>query len=194
MEIFKNFVDRVFLPVRKFKAETVGKALDVRRGSRIFMNPDVLLIPLDQLESGNEDKVFFQSDALRRLVLRRHVGRVMNIEITLRERAESVFFDDLFGNHAVDSDFLKCRLHRFADDFLRQGAFQGIDGHDSFQTVIFIERLKRGIDQGHLSVFVLNAAVKEIFARFEPVPHIRLIEPHHRERQSVLITVRLDGL
>ena len=158
------------------------------------MNPNVLLVPLDELKGGNEHEIFLQGDPFRRRVFRLHIGRVMNIEKAFGERRQTVLFHDLFRNDAVYVRPFQGFPDGVADDFLGEGAFQGIDGHDPFQTIVFIQLFESGIDEGDLSVFVLHPSVEKIFARFEFVPHIRLIEPDDGERQPVLITVRLDGL
>lgn len=101
MQIFENLVDRAFLSVGKFEAEAQGKLLHLSGRHRIFMNTHVLLVPFDKLERGNEDEIFLRGDALRGGVLRRHIGRIVYVEIAFFEGRQAVFFYNLRRNDAV---------------------------------------------------------------------------------------------
>ena len=95
------------------------------------MNTHVLLVPFDKLERGNEDEIFLRGDALRGGVLRRHIGRIVYVEIAFFEGRQAVFFYNLRRNDAVYLRLLKGLLYGVPHDLLRQGTLERIHGHDS---------------------------------------------------------------
>ena len=89
-------------------------------------------------------------------------------------------------------------MQRFLDggahDLLAERPLEGVDGHDAFESVILVELLEGGIDEGHLPEFILHSAVEEVFARFELLNDVGLIEPHGGEGIPVLRTEGFDHL
>ena len=190
-EIGKDLVDRPLLPVRKFEAETGGKFLDFRRRHPVFMNAHVLLAPLDDPEGGDQNKILFEREPFGGGVAGVHIGRIVDVVKALRQGREGVFFRQGRRDHAVDMHLFQGLRNGVPHDLLGQSPFERIHGHDALQSLVFVQRLERGIDHGDLPVLVLHPPVKEIFARLDALPHIRLIEPDRHKGQPVLIAVHL---
>lgn len=58
----EDLVDGALLSVRELKAEPLRELLYVERARRITVNPNVLIVPLDEFKGGNEHEIFLQGD------------------------------------------------------------------------------------------------------------------------------------
>ena len=166
LQILKNIVDGAFLPVGKFKPKTGGKLPHLGGGNIVTVYARVLFSALDKLKSRNQNEIFFERKPFTRLAHPFHRRRRVNVKIRPCQRRKLIFRHEFRGNNAIDFYFFKRFQNRFPNDRLPDLAFQRIHGHDPFQTVIFIKRLKRRICQSRRAVFIAHAPVKKILSEF----------------------------